>query len=206
MRIDNIADTALRAYRVAAGDPSITKDGIFDYVYGVLHAPDYRERFASDLAKGLPRIPLPDRATYRRYSKAGKVLAELHLGYESCSEWPLEVEATIGDGELRPEHFRLSKRGMRFADKEKRTSLIVSDQVRLVGIPPEAHQYQVNGRTPLDWLIYYYKIKTDTRSGIVNDANEWFDDPRDLITTLRRLVHVSVETARIVARLPELLG
>ena len=56
-RIDNITDTALRAFRVRYNDNTITKDGIFDYVYGVLHAPRYRERFANDLAKELPRIP-----------------------------------------------------------------------------------------------------------------------------------------------------
>ena len=50
-RIDNVTDTALRAFRVRYNDNSITKDGIFDYVYGVLHAPGYRERFANDLAK-----------------------------------------------------------------------------------------------------------------------------------------------------------
>ena len=57
-RVDNITDTALRAFQEHYGDETITKDAIFDYVYGVLHAPAYRERFANDLAKALPRIPM----------------------------------------------------------------------------------------------------------------------------------------------------
>ena len=43
----------------------------------------------------------------------------------------------------------------------------------------------------------------DKQSGIVNDPNAWFDDPRDLISAFRRIVHVSVETVRIIAALPE---
>ena len=92
---------------------------------------------------------------------------------------------------------------MRFADKDERDVLIVNDRVRLSGIPPEAHRYVVNGRTPLEWLMFYHHVRTDKRSGIVNDANGWFDDPRDLVKTVRRLVHLSVETTRIVAALPD---
>ena len=60
-RIDNVSDTALAAFQQHYSDDEITKDAVFDYVYGILHAPDYRERFANDLAKELPRIPMaPD--------------------------------------------------------------------------------------------------------------------------------------------------
>ena len=198
-RVDNIPDTALRVFRVHYKDNTITKDAIFDYVYGVLHAPDYRERFANDLSKELPRIPLaPD---FYAFADAGRALAKFHLGYETWEEYPLEM-AFAGEGEPRPEHFRIGARKMRFADKEKTTTYIVNDYVSLRGIPPEAHHYVVNGRTPLEWFIDRYYIKQDTRSGIVNDPNGWFDDPRDLITAIRRIVHVSVETARIVSDLP----
>ena len=91
---------------------------------------------------------------------------------------------------------------MRFADEEK-TALIVNDRLRLAGIPAEAHAYQVNGRTPLEWLIDRYRIARDRESGIVNDPNAWFEDPRDLIAAIRRVVHLSVETARMVDSLPE---
>ena len=81
---------------------AITKDGIFDYVYGVLHAPTYRARFANDLGKELPRIPLaPD---FHAFAQAGCELAELHLGYEDCAEYPLEV-AFAHSGDPRREHF-----------------------------------------------------------------------------------------------------
>ena len=198
-RLDNISDTALRAFRVRYNDNTITKDAIFDYVYGVLHASAYRERFANDLAKELPRIPLaPD---FHAFAKAGRELAELHLGYETCAEYPLEI-VFAREGEPRPAHFRIGDRAMRFADDEK-TVLAVNEHVSLRGIPDLAHTYQVNGRTPLEWFIDRYRITQNKESGIVNDPNGWFDDPRDLIAAIRRIVHVSVETARIVTGLPE---
>ena len=91
---------------------------------------------------------------------------------------------------------------MRFANDDK-TVLIVNDHISLTGIPPQAHEYQVNGRTPLEWFIDRYRITKDKESGIVNDPNSWFDDPRDLIDSIRRVVHLSVETVRIVSGLPE---
>ena len=198
-RIDNISDTALRAFRVRYNDNTITKDAIFDYVYGVLHASAYRERFANDLAKELPRIPLaPD---FHAFAKAGRELAELHLGYEDCAEYPLEV-ASAHSGDPRREHFRIGRQAMRFHDDEK-TALRVNEHVSLRGIPAAAHTYQVNGRTPLEWFIDRYRITQDKESGIGNDPNGWFDDPRDLIAAIRRIVHVSVETARIVTGLSE---
>ena len=216
-RIDNISDTALRTFREHYQDNAITKDDLFDYVYGVLHAPGYRQRFANDLAKELPRVPFaPD---FHAFAEAGRALAELHLGYETCPEYPLGVRVSGQPGgdlfgpsesvlESKPELFRIGTRAMRFKDDPKspfleKTTLIVNDQIQLCGIPTEAHRYEVNGRTPLGWFIDRYRITRDKRSGIVNDPNGWFDDPRDLITAIRRIVYLSVETVRIVEGLPE---
>lgn len=196
-RIDNITDSTLEKFRRHYADDTITKDAIFDYVYGVLHASDYCIRFANDLAKELPRVSLaPD---FWAFADAGQTLARLHLKYETCDEYRVDIE--LGPRQPNPEHFRIGTRAMRFADDAK-TALIVNDQVRLSGLPAEAHRYVVNGRTPLEWFIDRYRITTDKRSGITNDPNRWFDDPRDLIAAIRRIVHVSVETVAIVAKLP----
>ena len=82
---------------------------------------------------------------------------------------------------------------MRFTDDD-RTTLRINEHMSLRGIPTEAHEYQVNGRTPLEWLIDRYRIARDRQSGIVNDPNAWFPDPRALPAALRRIVHLSVET------------
>ncbi len=201
MPVDNITDGALAAFQIHHGDESITKDAIFDYVYGVLHAPEYRERFASDLAKELPRVPMaPD---FHAFADAGRALGGLHLSYETCEEHPLRVEFAAG-GEATPEQYRLGTRKMRLTDGGG--TLEVNEHVRLAGIPPEAHEYEVNGRTPLGWFIDRYHVKTDPKSGIVNDPNGWFDDPRDLVSAIRRIVRVSVRTVAIVRSLPDPLA
>ena len=198
-RFDNITDAALDSFRTHYGDNAITKDLIFDYVYGILHAPRYCERFPNDLSKELPRLPFA--TDFHAFAEAGNELMTLHIGYESCQEYPLGLESKAPSS---PEssHFRIGTRAMRFAD-EDRTVLVVNDHVRVTGIPAEAHQYQVNGRTPLEWFIDRYRVKQDSQSGIVNDPNGWFEDPRDLITAIRRIVHVSITTLRIVEGLPE---
>ena len=201
--IDNVSDTALRAFREYYGDNTITKDDIFDYVYGILHAPSYREQFANDLSKMIPRTPYA--LDFRAFAEAGQRLADLHLNYETCQQYPdLSVEPITPSllWEEKPEHFRLGTRAMRFANKQERTTLIINEHACVSGIPEAAHRYVVNGRTPLEWFIDRYKIKQDKNSGIINDPNGWFDKPRDLITAIERIVYVSVESTKIIENLP----
>ena len=101
-----------------------------------------------------------------------------------------------------PDLYRLDESGMDFADKDRKETLIINKHVQLTGIPEAAHRYIVNGRTPLEWFIDRYEITTDKNSGIVNDANGWFENPRDLITAIERIIYVSVESAKIIDQLP----
>ena len=213
LRIDNITDTALRDFRSHYGDDSITKDDIFDYVYGVLHAYDYRGRFAQDLARGLPRVPRAE--NFRDFAEAGRKLSALHLGYETCEAAPLEIVPIcdldpleikpIPEEELRPEHFRIGKKKMGFTDT-KYDTFRINERIGLRGIHPAARAYEVNGRSPLEWFIDRYRVTEDKESGIVNDPNGWFDDPRDIVSAIARIAHVSAESAGIVANLPDLVA
>ena len=194
-RIDNISDTALAAFRSHYQNPTITKDAVFDYVYGVLHAPDFRARFAHDLAKALPRVPLaPD---FQAFAQAGQALAALHLHYETGPQYPLTPEIT-GAGPL------FTSRAMRLTG-DNNSVLIVNDHLKITGIPPEAHRYQVNGRSPLAWFMDRYRITTDKHSRIRNDPNAWFPHQEAFIAAVRRIVHLSAETVRIVENLPAAL-
>lgn len=164
----------------------------------MLHAPDCRERFAEDLAKELPRVPFA--SNFGAFAEARAPLAKLHLGYKTCDEYPLHLKYA-STGEPASEHLRLGARSVRFADAG-RTALFLNDYVRLSGIPAEAHEYVVDGRTPLEWFIDRYRVTRDKESRIVNDPYAWFDDPRDLVAAIRRIVHISPATACTVARLP----
>lgn len=100
-----------------------------------------------------------------------------------------------------PELYRIGTKKMKWADQD-RTELAINDHVRLRGIPAEAHEYVVDGRTPLEWFIDRNRVTTHRQSKIVTDPNSCFRDPRDLVSALKRIVHVSVETVRIVNSLP----
>ena len=206
-RIDNISDTALLAFQDHYGDEGITKNDIFDYIYGILHSPSYCNEFEYDLSRTLPRIPFaPD---FYDFVKAGEDLARLHLNYETCKQYEgLNVKPITSDlfWEERPEHFLLGTQNMKYADRDARTTLNINEHVCIDGIPEEAHRYVVNGRTPLGWFINRYKITPPHRnSGILNDANRWFENPRNIVDAIARIVYVSVESARIIEGLKSLL-
>ena len=198
-RVDNITNWCLQQFRQQYPALKIAKDDIWHYIYGLLHAPDYREKYSADLSKELPRIPFaPDFGAYR---DAGEQLAALHLGYETCLEYELQVEVNPGSNP-----YQLGTKAMQWGGTSKsrdRSVLHVTPSVTLSGIPDAAHQYVVNGRTPLEWAVDRLHIRNDKSSGIVNDPNAWFaDNPAGVVAYLKRLVHVSVETTRIVDGLP----
>jgi len=214
-RIDNITDHALTTFGAAYGD-RITKDDIFFYVYGLLHSPDYRETYAADLKKMLPRIPLVTDPW--PYVEAGRRLSELHLGYESVTPYPLAgLDDPAPTGDAAYDHFRVEK--MAFAkvgDPETRklvadrSTVVYNSRVTLSGIPEEAYRYQLGSRSAIEWIIDRYQVKVDggpKGSGIVNDPNDWsreVGDPRYIIDLLARIVTVSLETMKIVDALPPL--
>ncbi len=88
-RRENITDWALAQFQARYGE-QVTKRDIFHYVYALLHHPQYRERYAENLKRELPRIPLlDDSAAFAACVDVGKRLMELHLGYEQATEYPL---------------------------------------------------------------------------------------------------------------------
>ena len=209
---DNITDWCLERFRSHYGDDSIGKDDIWEYLYGVMHAPDWRERYRHDLQRNLPRVPFaPD---FEAFRAAGRALMDLHIGYETVPEWPVEcrVDGVPDEGGADSDAYRIEGR-MRWAkgqggDKD-RSVLEVNGRCRLVDIPAETHEYTVSGRSPLDWAIDSLRVKHDKPSGISDDPNRWHawaDEPFNLIRHLRRLVTVAVETANIVKSLPPALS
>ncbi|RAS24867.1 putative helicase [Streptomyces avidinii] len=203
-RVDNITDAALRDYRKTYADDAISKDDVFYYTYGLLHSPSYRTQFASDLKKSLPRIPKV--RDFRGFAAAGRALADLHIGYESVEPYNGIVEQIGGSADTRPsELFRVTKMKIpKKGGEADRSTIIYNSRVTLSNIPEEAYRYQLGARSAIEWIIDRYQVKVDKASGIVNDPNDWSDDPRYIVDLLRRIVTVSLETMKIVDSLPEL--
>ena len=203
-RRENITDATLAAYRDTYGDESIAKEDIFYYIYALLHHPEYREKYAADLMKMLPRIPLVK--GFWEYSRVGRALAELHLGYESVEPYPLDEVASSPAPESLEERFEFYRvQKLKFGPKKDRTLIKYNGHLTLKGIPEEANEYQVNGRSALEWVIDRYQVKTNKESLITNDPNDYcraVNDPRYIVDLIERLVTVSLETQKLVGTLP----
>lgn len=206
---DGITDWCLQEVRSRfAGAKSITKEDIFYYVYGLLHSPDYRERFADDLRKTLPRIPIVERAEeFIAFSKAGRRLAQLHLHYEDYAHEAEGVEVDERDYTAADEYAYYAVEKMRFPKKDERHTIIYNGHIAIHNIPAEAYDYVVNGKSAIEWVMERYAVTIHKDSGIKNDPNLWAREqgkPRYILDLLLSIIHVSVETQRIVAELPKL--
>ena len=193
---DGISDFALNLAREL--NPKISKEDIFYYIYGFLHNPEYRTRFAADLKKSLPRIFFP--ATYeefKKYRDAGYNLAKLHLNYESG---PLCSSVVVSGCEHG--NFKVDK--MRFIAKDDKRTIIFNNDITIENIPQEAYNYVINGKSAIEWIMERYAVTIDKNSKIVNDPNQWSEDPRYVLDLLLRIIQMSLETLKIVNKLPKL--
>lgn len=209
VRRDGVTDWILATARKQYGS-RVTKEDIFYYVYGILHSPDYRTTFAADLKKSLPRLPLvesPD--VFWVFSRAGRSLAELHLGYEHVEPYAgcHTVNSTSSDDDAidyRVEKMRFGKLDSKTADKRV---IHYNAGITIENIPLEAYEYVVNGKSAIEWVMERYAVKTDPASQIENNPNDWcreHDDPKYIYNLLLRIITVSLETMKIVRSLPKL--
>ncbi|MDR6539467.1 type ISP restriction/modification enzyme [Variovorax soli] len=207
-RREAITTEGLTHFQSAYPGECISREDVFYYVYGLLHSPEYRERYADNLGKELPRIPrVKAVADFHAFNQAGRNLANLHLNYETVAMYPATVESgskPLSDSDYRVEKMKYGKRGK---DKDLST-LIYNGKITVTGIPLEAYEYVVNGKPALDWVVERQSVKTDTDSGIVNDANDWaietMGNPKYPLELFLRVITVSLETMKIVRNLPPL--
>jgi predicted helicase len=163
--------------------------------------------------KQLPRIPAVKKAAdFRAFSKAGRALANLHVGYETVAPYPVVIK----EGDLRlasidnpKAYYRVEK--MKFGGKGKnkdQTTVIYNPRITMTEIPLRAYDYVVNGKPALSWVMERQVVKTDKASGIVNDANDYANEtmgnPAYPLELFQRVITVSLKTLDIVDGLPEL--
>ncbi len=218
-RQDGISDEGLAHFQQAYPEETISKEDIFYYIYGLLHSPDYRERYADNLSKELPRIPcVKTSKDFWHFSQAGRDLAEWHINYENVEKYPVTLDIhdcskrTID--QLSDDDFRVTqmKRPKIKNDEGKgvndNSTVIYNHAITVRDIPLEAYDYVVNGKAAIEWVIERQCVKTDKKSGIVNDANDWaidtMNNPRYPLELLQRVITVSLETNKIVNGLPPL--
>lgn len=207
-RRDAITDAGLKHFQDAYPGERISKQDLFYYIYGLLHSPDYREKYADNLSKELPRIPrVKTAADFWAFSQAGRDLAALHLNYESVDMYPATLDGDAPGLDAAAYRVEKMKYGKNGKDKDL-TTVVYNHHITIRDIPLEAYGYVVNGKPALDWVMERQCVKTDKDSGIVNDANDWavetMHNPRYPLELFLRVITVSLETVRIVGGLPAL--
>ncbi|GAA1133863.1 DEAD/DEAH box helicase [Citricoccus alkalitolerans] len=209
LRVDNITDAFLAHMRSLYG-PAVTKDDVFYFVYGLLHAPEYRQRYKGELKQMLPRIPNVSDSAFHALTAAGRELASLHMDYEDVEQFPLRAEGgdqlSFGDEDsiYHVDKMRFPT-GHKAADTPSR--IILNPNITVDGIPEAAYRYQLGSRSAIEWVMRQYQVSTDKASGIVNDPNQWgteHGNPRFVLDLLEKVVAVSVRTTEIMESLPPL--
>jgi len=217
-RRDAITDAGLLHFQAAYPGQEITKEDLFYYIYGLLHSPEYRTRYANNLAKALPRIPaVKTFEEFAAFRDAGRALGDLHVNFEAADPYMITFKegehSLINEAQddpvkfYRVTHATKWKWGGKGKEKDK-TVVIYNDNITMQNVPLEAYDYVVNGKPALEWVMERQVVKQDKDSGIVNDANDYANetvgDPRYPLDLFRRVITVSLETMRIVNSLPDL--
>ena len=222
---DSISDYILQKARIHYNQGNITKEVIFYYVYGFLHCPEYRKTYANDLKKSLPRIPLVEnKDDFWSFSKIGRKLADLHLNYESITPHPdviVNKQRRIKLNEIKAEQenafnfYGVTKLSFQ-NDKSLKTkqnkqgldksTIFYNGNITIKNIPLKAYDYVINGKSAIEWVIDRYQVKTDTKSGITNNPNDWSKEvgnPRYILDLLLSVINLSIKTLDLVEELPK---
>lgn len=194
-RVENITDWALQHFRTHYKSDSIEKLDIFHYVYAVLHDPCYRQKYAQNLKRDFPRIPLYE--NFLQWAEWGKQLMHLHVSYETASPFPLQRDD-------KPLKNSLSKPKVKLKADKSAGKMEIDEVTTLSGIPMQAWQYQLGNRSALEWVLDQYKEKTPSDKTIFEKFNSYqFADYKEhVISLLQRVCTVSIETVKIVELFP----
>ena len=169
-------------------------DDTFAYVYGLLNSREYQEKYANDLKKDLARIPIVKQKD--KYVGVGKALMNLHLNYEEVPVYD-DVEIQFS---AQPS-YKVTK--MKFIKKGDRSAIVFNNEITIKNIPEKAYEYMVNGRSAIEWIMDQYQVKTDKKSGITDDPNDYSTDEKYIFNLLLRIINVSLQTVDLVNSLPK---
>lgn len=201
VRSDNVTDWGLnefrRHYQPGRAKPNkpISKDAIFHYVYGVLHDPIYRERYALNLRRDFPRIPF-----YRDFwawAAWGQELMDLHIRYENVAPAPLtRIDRSDEDAKAAG----TSPKALLKADQET-GRIFIDTETTLGGVPAEAWEYKLGNRSALEWILDQYKEKKAKDPTVREKFNTYHlaDYKEKVVDLLGRVAVVSVRTVEILS-------
>ncbi|MBV1944726.1 DEAD/DEAH box helicase [Streptococcus parasuis] len=180
----------------------LSLDDTFAYVYGLLNSRDYQEKYANDLKKDLARIPIVKQKD--KYVEVGKALMDLHLNYEEVPVYEdVEVQLSANPSYVVTKMKFAKKRDENGKSVNDLSTIIYNQDITISNIPEKAYEYMVNGRSAIEWIIDQYQVKTDKKSGITDDPNDYSTDEKYIFNLLLRIINVSMQTVDLINSLPK---
>lgn len=180
----------------------LSLDDTFAYVYGLLNSREYQEKYANDLKKDLARIPTVKQKD--RYVEVGKAFMDLHLNYEEVPVYDdVEIQLSANPSYVVTKMKFAKKRDENGKTVNDLSTIIYNQDITISNIPEKAYEYMVNGRSAIEWIMDQYQIKTDKKSGITDDPNDYSTDEKYIFNLLLRIINVSVQTVDLVNSLPK---
>lgn len=194
-QIENITDWALQHFRTHYTTDSIEKLDIFHYVYAVLHDPNYRHKYAQNLKRDFPRIPLYE--GFSMWAEWGKQLMQLHIFYETAALYPLRRED-------KPLKNPSAKPKVKLKADKTAGKIEIDEITTLHDVPAQVWMYLLGNRSALEWVLDQYKEKTPSDKTILEKFNSYqFTDYKEfVIMLLQRVCTVSIETMKIIDAFP----
>ena len=182
----------------------------FNYTYGIFHCPEYIDLFYSNLQKEFPRIPaVATDEEVLTFVDIGAQLSNLHVQYELAEQHPV-TETWSSTSMLKnlddKVKYRVEK--MRFLSKKDNSSIQYNQFLKISGIPDEAYEFKVNGKSLVEWVMDRQRISTHKDSDIENDANDFanetMNDPAYPLKLLKKAITVGIKTREIQRAMPPL--
>lgn len=186
--VSNIDDSKLKKF-------NLNKEEFMSYIYGLFHSKEYKNKFASNLNKELPRIPLIKNK--EEFVKIGRDLMNLHLHYEN-----IDLNKDVSINKANNPSYRIEK--MKFPKRDKKDTIIVNKDITIENIPLKAYDYKINGKSAIEWVIDQYRVKVDKNTGIIDDPNKYSDDPKFVFNHLLKIINLSIITTDLIKELPSL--
>ena len=192
---NNIKPEVLQALAAFYKTPEIDEKQFFAYVYGILHAPALREKYAVELAKGIAKIPVvPAATTFQTFSYYGQHLINLHVNYLQAPAYEsLRIQ------QARPDYYVTKMKWLNPAQ----TELKFNEHIIIKDIPSAVHNYTINGKPCLWWVLNKQQVRADKATGIINDPNRFSADPQHIFKLVQKVIYVSLKTQEIQAALPK---
>ena len=207
--IEVINDNAIALFQYP--NYSVTKEMLFYYIYGIFNQKAYSLTFKNAITKQLPRVPkVRDITTFKKFVTIGKQLADLHVNFETYLMW--ETPAYDPNIDYRTEDFiigNIDKNGKKTGGitiSNDYSTITYNDKFILRDIPPQAWNYKLMNKSIIELFINKHKIKTDKKSVITHDPNDYgkeIGNPRYLLETLLRVINIALKTDELKNQLPD---